>query len=62
MGVFQNALKARHYNESLSQKPTFLLAEVVTREEYYVKVEESNTEKNVWEVKERVLNTKGSHH
>lgn len=41
----KNGLKMGHFNESVSQKLTLTLAEVVTREEFYIKDEESNAEK-----------------
>ena len=45
VGLFQNKLKAGHFNESLSQNPTLSLEKMVTREECYIKDEESNAEK-----------------
>lgn len=40
--VFQNGLRVRHFNESLAQRPTASLVEVVTHVEYYIKGGESN--------------------
>lgn len=51
-----------HYNKSLAQKPTLLLAKVVTGAECYIKYKEGNFEKKAWDVNKRVLNVEGSHH
>lgn len=37
MGEFHNSLEVRHFNESLTQKPTLSLAEVVTMAECNIK-------------------------
>lgn len=42
IGVFQNRLKERNFNETLAQRPATSLVEVVTRVESYIKGEESN--------------------
>lgn len=44
-GVFQNALKEGNLIESLIQKPTLSLTEVVTGAKFYIKGKESNVEK-----------------
>lgn len=59
---FHNGLKTGHFNESLTQKPILSLVEVVTRDKFYIKNEESNVDKKARDVKERVPNAKGSHH
>lgn len=43
-----------------AQRPTSLLAMVVTREECYIKSEKSNSEKKVFHVKKCVPNFEGS--
>ncbi|GAU46884.1 hypothetical protein TSUD_133830 [Trifolium subterraneum] len=45
VAAFQNGLKAGHFNESLAQKPTESMQEVMKRAECYIKGEESNAEK-----------------
>lgn len=52
VGVFQNGLKARHFDESLTQKLAFTLAKIISKEECYIKGEESNVEKMACNVKE----------
>lgn len=61
MGTFQNGLKVRHFNESLAQRPASSLEEVVTREQFYIKGEQSNTEKKTQDIKEHVPSVEGSH-
>lgn len=58
VGEFQNDLKEGHFNECLAQMSASLLAEVVTREKYYIKGEQSNTEKKANDVKKHVANVK----
>lgn len=60
MGAFQNGLKARHFNESLTQRPTSLLEEVATRAKCYIKGKERNTEKRARGVKELTPSIEGS--
>lgn len=59
VGAFR-ILKAKHFNESLTQRPTSLLVEVVTRPKCYIKGEESNIEKKTRDVEERVPSVEGS--
>lgn len=42
IGAFHTGIKMGYFNESLAQKPSFLLAKVVTIEECYIKGKESN--------------------
>lgn len=56
-GVFQNGLKARHFNESLAQRPSYLMVEVVTRMKCYTKCEENNAKKKTRDLKDRVPST-----
>lgn len=55
MGEFQNQLKMGHFNESLAQRSTLTLAEVVSMVECYIKDEERNAEKKARGIKEHVL-------
>lgn len=57
----QNGRKAGHFNESLAQKPSLTLAEVVVMVECYIKGEESNAEKKARGIRERVPNAESSH-
>lgn len=54
MGVFQNWLKAGHFNESLVQKQATSMEEVMSRAGCYFNNEESNMEKMSWDAKEKV--------
>ncbi|KAK2425774.1 hypothetical protein QL285_024518 [Trifolium repens] len=53
VAAFHNGLRAGHFNESLAQKPTETMQEVMKRAECYIKGEESNTEKRSRDHKER---------
>ncbi|GAU43838.1 hypothetical protein TSUD_371170 [Trifolium subterraneum] len=50
---FHNGLKAGHFNESLAQKPTASMQEVIKRASCYIKGEESNAEKRSRDAKEK---------
>lgn len=54
VGVFQHDLRVGQFNESLAQKSTSNMDEVITREEYYIKGEESNMGKKSRDAKEEV--------
>lgn len=60
MGEFQNGLKSGHLNESLAQRPTSSLVEVVIRVECYIKDEESNAKKKAQDIKEHGPSVEGS--
>lgn len=60
IGVFQDGLKEGHFNKSIAQSLSSLLAEMVTREEWYIQGEENTAEKKASDTK--YCNTKGSHH
>lgn len=45
VGAFQNSMRAGHFNESLAQKPTSNMDEVINRVECDIKGEESNMDK-----------------
>lgn len=51
--TFYNRLKARHFNESLTQKPTFSMQEMKAKVEWYIKREEINAEKRIRDAKRR---------
>ncbi|KAK2450503.1 hypothetical protein QL285_009616 [Trifolium repens] len=53
VAAFHNGLKAGHFNESLAQKPTETMQEVMKRAECYIKGEESNAEKRSRDSRER---------
>jgi hypothetical protein len=53
VAAFHNGLRARHFNESLVQKPAETMQEVMKRAECYIKGEESNAEKRSRDHKER---------
>jgi len=42
VGAFQNGLRAGPFNESLTKKPEDSMEEIMSRDEYYTKGEESN--------------------
>ena len=46
VGAFQHDLKVGKFNESLAQKSTSNMDEVITRAEFYIKGEGSNMEKD----------------
>lgn len=54
VGAFQNWLKVNHFNESLAQKPTISMDEVMNKAECYIKGEESNMDKISRDAKEKV--------
>jgi hypothetical protein len=60
VSAFHNGLKADHFNESLAQKPTTSMKEIIKREECYIKGEERNTEKRSKDARERDPINKGS--
>jgi len=51
--AFQNGLRGGRFNESLAQKPTDLMEEIMSKVECYIKGEENNVEKNAKDAKER---------
>jgi len=53
VGAFQNGLRAGQFNESLAQKPTDSMEEIMARAVCFIKGEESNAEKRAREVKEK---------
>lgn len=53
MGAFQSGLKVGHFNKSLAQKPITSMDEIMSRAEFYVKVEESNMGKRFHDAKEK---------
>ncbi|GAU41187.1 hypothetical protein TSUD_89830 [Trifolium subterraneum] len=53
VATFHNGLKAGHFNESLAQKPTTSMQEVIKRASCYIKGEESNAEKRSRDAKEK---------
>lgn len=61
MGVFHNGVKVGHFNESLTQKPSLSLVEVVTKAECYIKGKESKPENKIFNINESVPNVEGSH-
>lgn len=56
VGAFQNGLRARKFNEYLTQIPTKSLAEVVTRVTCYINSKEINIEKKAQDAKKRTPN------
>lgn len=60
VGAFHNGLRVGQFNESTTHKPVSSLAEVVTRAEYYIKDEESNSKKKVRDVKLHTSNADNS--
>lgn len=54
VGTFHNGPKEGHLSKYLAQKLALSLAELVIGAECYIKGEESNIEKKVQEIKERV--------
>jgi hypothetical protein len=58
VAAFQNGLKAVQFNESLAQKPTESMHEIMKRAKCYIRGEESNTEKRSQDAKERGLDSK----
>lgn len=61
-GGFHNGLKLGHFNESLEQKVTSMMEEIMTMVECYTKLKESNVEKRTKVVKERSSKPKSSEH
>lgn len=59
---FQNGRKAEHLNKSLAHKPVLSFVKVVTSAKYYIKIEESNIEKKVYDINDHAPNAKGSRH
>lgn len=55
------SLQTKKYLWRNSIKLVLMLAEVVIREECYIKCEESNAEKKAYSVKERILDAESSH-
>jgi len=53
VGAFQNGLRAGQFNESLAQKPTDSMEEIISRAECCIKGEENNAEKRARDVKEK---------
>jgi hypothetical protein len=53
VSTFHNALKAGHFNESLTQKPATSMQEIIKSAECYIKGEESNVEKRTRDARER---------
>jgi len=53
VGAFQNGLRAGQFNESLAQKSTDSMEEIISRAECYIKGEESNAEKRARDMKEK---------
>src|SRR6187399_1757652 len=53
VAAFHNGLKAGHFNESLAQKPSTSMQEIIKRAECYIKGEESNAEKRSRDARER---------
>lgn len=47
--AFNNGIMLRHFYESLNQRLTAFLVEVVTQMEYHIKGEENNVEKKAWD-------------
>lgn len=55
VGAFQNALKARHFNESLAHKLVYSIKEIMATIESYVKGQGSNTYKRARDSKEQSI-------
>ncbi|MCI22531.1 hypothetical protein A2U01_0043707 [Trifolium medium] len=53
VAAFQNGLNARHFNESLAQKPADTMQEIMKRVECYIKGEEINAEKRSRDSREK---------
>ena len=53
VGDFNNGLRVGHFNESLAQKSTLNMGEVMNWEECYIKGEERNMEKRSRDAKEK---------
>lgn len=53
VGAFHNGLKAEHFNESFPKKPIMFMEEIMSMVEFFIKLEESNAKKRVWDAKER---------
>lgn len=62
VGSFHNGLEAEHFHESLAQKPTYWLVNMVTRVECYIKSEESNVEKKACNIRKCVTSVEGTQH
>ncbi|WJX77765.1 hypothetical protein P8452_61041 [Trifolium repens] len=60
LAAFHNGLKARHFNESLAQKPATSMQEIIKRVKCYIKGEESNAEKRSRDAREREPVNKGN--
>ncbi|GAU41814.1 hypothetical protein TSUD_299800 [Trifolium subterraneum] len=60
VAAFHNGLKARHFNESLAQKPATSMQEVIKRTSCYIKDEESNAEKRSRDAKEKDMRSNNS--
>lgn len=52
--AFQNGLKKGHFNESLAQNPTLMLAKVVPKTNCYIKGKERNAKKKTRDSKEPI--------
>lgn len=61
VAAFQNGLKAWQFNDSVTQKSTLTLVEVVTRVKCYIKDKESNAKNKSHDVKDHVSSIDGSH-
>lgn len=60
IGVFQNGLRARHFNKSLAKRFAFSLDKEVTHAKIYIMDEESNVEKKAIDAKKLTSNIESS--